>query len=585
MLFSMSCKKNNDTQVKFPVTKQEIEQSIKITKQIANETSILVDSAISKAYHQDGLVNPTEIAKSIELIEDVISATPTSTGTGIIIEQKDKTFSNILIVKKDDDRLFKLTTRKSSEETNVTPKNSNSNTLIPNGSKKALILAPFQASFNTDLAKISALFQSAGFEVDEMLNSQANLNSFRGKFLINYDIVYISTHGLANGMTWGGTESTLLLTGEEVDFNKFNSLTESERESLAISYGTDGISYYAISVPWLNLTTKGTFTNSWIFADACESSEVDDGPISFSEAFLKLGAGGFNGYDGIINILIANPIAVTMTEKFSSSLSFSDASDAVRNELSLVLPTIVPIILFGDEFNIASFDDNQGSTDPFYLYKSYDQITDIDGNSYNIGSFGSQTWMLENLKTTKYNDGLAIPLMSSENPSSPGCLWYNFDINNKNSYGGYYNFYAVNTGKLCPLGWHVPNYNEWLTFRDYLISCGFNYDGTLTDNKIAKSIASATEWKVSFEIGTPGSYDYPSKRNVTGFSARPVSGCFVSSGLQQFGIVGEDALWWSSTEDHVNGATFAQLPYSYAGLTLGDHSKDNGWSVRCVKDN
>jgi len=98
-------------------------------------------------------------------------------------------------------------------------------------------------------------------------------------------------------------------------------------------------------------------------------------------------------------------------------------------------------------------------------------VTDADGNIYNTVTIGTQTWMVENLKVTKYNDGTAIPLVTDNtawsNLTTPGYCWYNNDAaTNKNTYGGLYNFYTVNTGKLAPTGWHVPpmqNGQQWKT--------------------------------------------------------------------------------------------------------------------------
>ncbi len=80
--------------------------------------------------------------------------------------------------------------------------------------------------------------------------------------------------------------------------------------------------------------------------------------------------------------------------------------------------------------------------------------------------------MAENLKTTKYNDGRAIPLVTDEKAwkalKTPGYCWYNNDVKNKDIYGALYNFYTVNTKKLCPEGWHVPSDAEWTTMVKFL---------------------------------------------------------------------------------------------------------------------
>jgi len=101
-----------------------------------------------------------------------------------------------------------------------------------------------------------------------------------------------------------------------------------------------------------------------------------------------------------------------------------------------------------------------------------DTVTDIDDNIYHTVIIGNQVWLTENLKTTKYNDGSVIPLVTDNTGwislSSPGFCWYNNESANKDIYGALYNWYAVNTGKLCPTGWHVPSDGEWTALTDFL---------------------------------------------------------------------------------------------------------------------
>jgi len=93
-------------------------------------------------------------------------------------------------------------------------------------------------------------------------------------------------------------------------------------------------------------------------------------------------------------------------------------------------------------------------------------VSDYDGNIYNTVIIGTQCWMKENLKTTKYNDGTSIPNIS-DNTAWSGltdgayCDYEN-DPSNSVIYGKLYNFYAVkNALKICPTGWHVPSDGEW----------------------------------------------------------------------------------------------------------------------------
>jgi hypothetical protein len=102
-----------------------------------------------------------------------------------------------------------------------------------------------------------------------------------------------------------------------------------------------------------------------------------------------------------------------------------------------------------------------------------DKIKDIDGNEYGIVTIGNQIWMAENLRTTKFNDGTPIPLVTNHEAwyklNSPGYCWYDNDEKKyRDVYGALYNWYAVNTGKLCPKGWHVPSDAEWTELITFL---------------------------------------------------------------------------------------------------------------------
>ncbi len=204
---------------------------------------------------------------------------------------------------------------------------------------------------------------------------------------------------------------------------------------------------------------------------------------------------------------------------------------------------------------------------------------------------GTQTWMVENLKTTHYKDGKAIPLITDNtawtNLISPGYCWYNNDATTyKNTYGALYNWYAVNTAKLAPTGWHVPTDTEWTTLENYLVANGYNYDGTTTVNKIAKALAATTNWISSTNTGTIGNDLI--KNNSSGFTALPGGNRYCSGafgyGSGAFGNVGDSGNWWSSSEGKSADAWYRLL--YYAGNILGRNygTKSYGFSVRCIKD-
>jgi uncharacterized protein (TIGR02145 family) len=206
-------------------------------------------------------------------------------------------------------------------------------------------------------------------------------------------------------------------------------------------------------------------------------------------------------------------------------------------------------------------------------------IKDIEGNVYHIITFGTQAWLVENLKTTKLNDGTLIPNVISDNEwktlKTPGFRWYNNDTSNKNIYGALYNWYTINSGKLAPKGWHVPSDDEWSTLTKYI-------QANLGD-AVGRSLGAKTGWKTD-NNNDPYSASFDlTKNNTSGFTALP-GGCFaIREG--GFGRLGEGAFWWSSTEINSQCAWTWYLLNSDSKVTRdNDILKDYGLSVRCVKD-
>lgn len=220
---------------------------------------------------------------------------------------------------------------------------------------------------------------------------------------------------------------------------------------------------------------------------------------------------------------------------------------------------------------------------------TYGSVIDIEGNSYKTIQIGTQIWMAENLKTTKLNNNTSIPLIV--NPAnwralaSPGYCWLNNDEStNKNLYGALYNWYTVNTGKLCPQGWHVPSEPEWSTLISYLGG------GKIAGSKL-KEIG-IRHWKEPNLDATNefGFTSVPSgKRSPIVYTSGEIRDGFPESGSV--------AYYWTTTDSLIHNKDFAWskwLPYydsevhwrtgynTYDG-DLGS-PKSDGLSVRCIKD-
>jgi uncharacterized protein (TIGR02145 family) len=200
------------------------------------------------------------------------------------------------------------------------------------------------------------------------------------------------------------------------------------------------------------------------------------------------------------------------------------------------------------------------------------KITDIEGNSYKTVTIGTQTWMAENLKVSKYNDGTTITNIPDNTKwvNDTTGAWSNY--NNSDSlgkiYGKLYNWYAVSkttngNKNVCPTGWHVPTDAEWTILTDYLGGA---------------SIAGG-EMK---EVGTT-SWNSPNKgaTNTSLFSGLPGGARDDSGG---YGYIGKFGGWWSSSEFLPSNILIRSLEYDNGKADWSYAYEEGGLSVRCLKD-
>ena len=194
-------------------------------------------------------------------------------------------------------------------------------------------------------------------------------------------------------------------------------------------------------------------------------------------------------------------------------------------------------------------------------------MEDINRNSYETVKIGNQWWMAENFKATHYNNG--DPILNITNNEDWGNLETGAYCDYKNDpdyvrvYGRLYNWYAVNTGNLCPAGWHVPVDTNWTTLSTYLGGV------SVAGGKMKES--GTTHWSSSNNGAT----------NESGFTALP-GGDRHPDGI--FLGIGDYGHWWSITEENTSDAWEWYISYYYADLYSFYGSKKHGFSVRCLKD-
>ena len=198
-------------------------------------------------------------------------------------------------------------------------------------------------------------------------------------------------------------------------------------------------------------------------------------------------------------------------------------------------------------------------------------LRDIDGNEYGVICIGTQIWMDSNLKVSHYNNGAGISNVT-ENSAwwtlNTGALC-NYDNSESIAavYGRLYNWHAVNTGKLCPEGWHVPSKEEWTTLIDYLGG------EEIAGGKLKES--GFNHWLSPNEGAS----------NESNFTALP-GGIRDGKGFHN---LGERTWFWTSTETNSlivpnNHAESVLLFYNEIYVMNMNRNKPYGIAVRCIKD-
>ena len=228
-----------------------------------------------------------------------------------------------------------------------------------------------------------------------------------------------------------------------------------------------------------------------------------------------------------------------------------------------------------------------GCTEPSYL--EYDPLANVDDGSclnsswtcgeaityagvgYSTVQIGDQCWFAENLRTTTYLNGEAIPQIYSNgdwvSTTSGAMAFYNGYLIGGPAYGGHYNWYAVDDARgLCPSSWHVPTDAEWTILTDHLGG----------ESVVADQLKSNYGW-----YGAPPGWDGSfNGTNSSGFSGLPGGGRYYYFGY--FGDAGSFGNWWSSSPNGSN-AWNRGLAHG-SGVSRGSGELHRGFSVRCVRD-
>lgn len=226
----------------------------------------------------------------------------------------------------------------------------------------------------------------------------------------------------------------------------------------------------------------------------------------------------------------------------------------------------------GDRLKLTAFSGNYSTvitdvpTSGKVITFNFVSFTDGDGNNYPVVKIGTQLWMAENLKTTKFNDGTDIENITDESTwaglYTPAYCIYANNSANKDVYGVLYNWYAMQTGKLCPSGWHVFTDGDWTTLEN-------NIPGDFDANSLKET----------------GTAHWPSPNsgatNATGFTALPGGH---RTDMGDFMAKGSNGQFWSSTEYSSTKAWNRGILFEFGEVMRKKNSKVCGYSVRCLKD-
>lgn len=369
---------------------------------------------------------------------------------------------------------------------------------------------------------------------------------------------------LTRGVCWNLTGNPTIINDKTTNGGGMGSFTSS------ITNLDDGTTYYIKAYATNNIgTTYGneisfktipailSTVNTSKISSITSSSAIVDGQITNN-------GGGKILECGVCWNTLPNPIIENSKSKSSiNSDNFQCFVSGLKEST----------LYYVRAYSINSAGINYGNT---LIFKTYTgTVTDIDGNIYNTVTIGTQTWMVENLKTTRFRNGEQIPYVpiSSDwiNLSTGAYCWYNDDITNKDLNGALYNWYVVNDSRMIsPVGWHVASVADWTKLITYL-------GGTnLAGGKLKES--GTLHWRTP-NVGAT---------NESGFTALPSGLRSYTDGRYWYGPMSNhlysNGHFWSSSEKEPSIGWGYDVDSSHSAIYKDYDNKNVGYSIRCIKD-
>lgn len=391
----------------------------------------------------------------------------------------------------------------------------------------------------------------------------------------------------ARGICWGTRISPTIVDNKTTDGAGAGKFTSS------ITGLDPGTVYY--------FRAYATNSDSTFYATAFSLVDSSDYPIVYSQvvsALTPTTAVILGSFDTDLQHIVSNSGVCwgtspnpTIADNHSSEVALDDGNHFICRLADLTPNTTY----FLRTYAISNTNPHYGNEFSFVAEQlSGPGISDIDDNLYHTVTIGNQTWMAENLKTTRYRNGDPIPNVTEANAwmNQTSGAWCNYDNSDVSKlfdfstfHGKLYNWFAVNDARnIAPAGWHLPNEAEWTTLINYLKNN--------VSERVSKSMAAKSDWGYSGS----GIMDLATN-NSSGFTALP-AGYRVYHFLNPDGItignngsfmsIWNQANWWTSSESNGIGSFVRlslspELYYPTPDIIKSKYKMD-GYSVRCVKD-
>ncbi|MCP4312967.1 MAG: PKD domain-containing protein [Bacteroidetes bacterium] len=362
-------------------------------------------------------------------------------------------------------------------------------------------------------------------------------------------------------------------TEVKTDYIQVNAISVDKPDLIVQSISIDPVSPQVDESFEISVTVKNA---GLVASGSCELALAIGGESNPPEFEVPaLASGESNTIIRSASISEANDYTLAATADFYNEV---DESNEENNEQSY-------------NFNVTGIS-SSGTDIQFNPDLSYGSVSDIDGNKYKTIQIGEQVWMAENLRSTRYSDGTAIPHVTGTsdwdalgNDDKAYC-WYDNSSENRDLYGGLYTWAAAVNGTagsdanpsgvqgVCPSGWHLPSDAEWKGLEMYLgmsqsEADDTGYRGNIAGGKLKES--GTIHW----------AYTDNETTNESGFTCLPAGLRYANGGFYFLHVVGN---YWSSSDKYTTRAWLRAISDWNGEINRYSETRDYGFSVRCIRD-